>query len=255
MQVEILGAHMTEIADAKSTSLLIDDVLALDAGSLCSSLSLPAQQGLEAILLTHHHYDHIRDIPTLAMNLSQQGSIDIYSTAPTFEALSTHLLDGEIYPNFLKWPEHRPALRFVTLQPYQPENVAGYEVLALPVPHAVPSVGFQVTSPDGKKVFYTGDTGVGLSACWEYVFPHLLITELTMPQSMEALARKATHLTPQLLKAELLQLRRVRGYIPATILIHLDPSHESQIEEEVAEVARELEASITLGHEGMKVNL
>ena len=255
MRIEILGAHMTEIANIRPSALLIDDVLALDAGSLCSSLSLSAQQKLKAILLTHHHYDHVRDIPVLAMNLSPERSIEIYSTATAFEVLSTHLLDGAIYPNFLRWPDHNPAVRFTTITPYQPTDIAGYSVLAVPVPHTVPTIGFQITPHEGKKVFYTGDTGGGLSACWQHVSPDLLITELSMPQKREEWARTTAHLTPQLLKAELVQFHKLKGYFPPTILIHINPSWESEIEQEVAEVAQELGASITLGHEGMKINI
>ena len=40
---------------------------------------------------------------------------------------------------------------------------------------------------------------------------------------------------PQMLKAELLQFRKVKGYLPPTLLIHIDPSLESEIEKEVAE--------------------
>jgi ribonuclease BN (tRNA processing enzyme) len=255
MRIEILGAHMTEIATIKPSALLVDDVLALDAGSLCSSLSLSSQQKLKAILLTHHHYDHVKDIPLLAMNLSPERSIEIYAAATTLEVLSTHLLDGAIYPNFLRWPEHDPAVKFNTITPYEPTNIAGYSVLAVPVPHAVHAIGFQVASSEGKKAFYTGDTGVGLSACWQHISPDLLITELSMPQKREEWARTTGHLTPQLLKAELVQFRKLKGYLPPTVLIHINPSWESEIEREVAEVAQELGASITLGHEGMKIDL
>ena len=87
---------------------MIDDVLAIDAGGLTSSLSFSAQQKLKAILLTHQHYDHIRDIPALAMNLFlSDATINIYSTLPVHDALATHLLDGELYPNFLEQPLNR----------------------------------------------------------------------------------------------------------------------------------------------------
>jgi ribonuclease BN (tRNA processing enzyme) len=255
MEIEILGAHMTEITSAKPTALVIDGVLALDAGSLCSSLPLPAQQKLKALLITHQHYDHVRDIPALAMNLSYRGVLQVYSIPPVFEVLSTHLLDGQMYPNFLKWPENQPAVKFITIEPYQLTNISGYSVLAVPVPHGVPTVGFQVASPQGKKVFYTGDTTVGLSACWEHVSPDLLITEISLPQQMEEWAKKTGHLTPGLLKTELLQFRQIKGYIPHTILIHINPALESEIEGEVAQVAQELEADIALGREGMKIQL
>jgi ribonuclease BN (tRNA processing enzyme) len=255
MDIEIIGAHSVEIADAKLPALVIDEVLALDCGSLCSGLPLSAQQKLKAVLITHYHYDHIRDIPIIAMNLSYQAVLEVFSIPPVFEVLSTYLLDGKMYPNFLEWPEEQPAVRFTAIEPYELTDIAGYIVLAIPVPHSIPTVGYQVTSPEGKKLFYTGDTGAGLSSCWEHVSPDLLITELSLPNRMEEWARKVSHLTPQLLKAELLQFRKVKGYIPTTLLTHINPVLEGEIEKEVAQVAKELDANITLGQEGMKLNL
>ena len=72
---------------------------------------------------------------------------------------------------------------------------------------------------------------------------------------MEEWARKTTHLSPQLLRTELVEFRRLKGYIPRTVLIHLDPAHESEVAAEVAEIAQELAASITLGREGMTVSV
>jgi hypothetical protein len=44
------------------------------------------------------------------------------------------------------------------------------------------------------------------------------------------------------------------GFIIA-LVVHLNPSLESEIEAEVSEIVRELEVSITLGREGMKKRL
>lgn len=255
MKIRILGAHSIEANSARPAALLVDKILALDAGSLCSSLTLPEQQKVKSILLTHYHYDHVRDIPFIGMNRAHMGTVNIYSTSTVFDTLSSHLLDDIMYPDFRKWPEHQPALRFITIEPHRPFEVDGYSVLALPVPHSIPSVGFQVTSPEGKKLFYTSDTGPGLSDCWKHVSPDLLITELTLPQSMVEWAKKTGHLTPQLLKAELLDFRRAKGYLPSILLIHLSPLLENDIAAEVAGVARELGASISLGKEGAEVLL
>jgi ribonuclease BN (tRNA processing enzyme) len=255
MEIRILGAHVTEIASAKTTALVIDGTLALDAGSLCSGLTLEDQRKLKAILLTHYHYDHVKDLPVIGMNFAYHGCLDVYGTTAVFEALSTHLLDGKLYPNFLEWPDLQPALNFIRLEEYGRIAIDGYSVMALPVPHGVPSVGFQVTSPEGKSLFFTGDTAGGLSNCWEHASPDVLVTEMSWPQKMEAWARKTTHLSPQILKADLLEFRRLKGYLPRTVLIHLDPAHESEIAAEVAEIARELDASIALGREGMLVSI
>ncbi len=68
MNIGLLGAHNCESQNTKLLSLLIDDILVVDAGGLTSSLSFAGQQKLKAVLLTHQHYDHIRDVPPLAMN-------------------------------------------------------------------------------------------------------------------------------------------------------------------------------------------
>ena len=102
MNIKFLGVHNCESQDTKLTSLLIDDILVVDAGGLTSSLSFPAQQKLKAILLTHQHYDHIRDIPAIALYLYLSGAtINLYSILPVYEALTTHLLNGKLYPKLL----------------------------------------------------------------------------------------------------------------------------------------------------------
>ncbi len=255
MEVRILGAHQTEIGDARPTALVIDGLLAVDAGSLCSGLTLPDQRRLKALLITHQHYDHVKDLPMIGLNLAYHGCLEVYGTGALFEALSTHLLDGQLYPNFLDWPPGRPSLRFNRIEEYGRFDVEGYSVLALPVPHSVPSVGFQVTSPGGGSLFFTGDTGGGLSHCWQHIAPDLLVTELTFPGAMEDLARRKTHLSPPQLKAELLDFRRAKGYVPRVLLIHLDPAQEAAVASEVAGIARDLDASITLGREGMTVTV
>ena len=100
MNIKFLGAHNCESQNTKLLSLLVDDILTLDAGGLTSNLSFTAQQKLKAILLTHQHYDHIRVVPAIAMNFYLAGTtINIYSTLHVYETLTSHLLDGKLYPN------------------------------------------------------------------------------------------------------------------------------------------------------------
>ncbi len=256
MNIRVLGAHNCESQNSRLISLLIDDVLAIDAGGLTSSLSFSAQQKLKALLLTHHHYDHVRDVPTLAMNLFLLGkTINIYSTTSVYDAVLTHLLDGELYPNFLKQPQNNPTVKFTIIEPYKLEQIEGYSILAVPVNHPGPTVGYQVTSPDGKIVFYTADTGPGLADCWERVSPQLLIIEVTMPDKYKESAVQSGHLTPSLLKQELTNFQELKGYLPEVVLVHMNPNLEKEIEAEIAAVARALNNSIILAYEGMQLNL
>ena len=256
MEIRVLGAHNCESQTSRFVSLLIDDTLAIDAGGLTSSLSLEAQQNLKAILLTHQHYDHIRDIPALAMNLYLRGNtIDIYSTQSVCDTLSSHLLDGKLYPRFLEQPEPKPTVKFTILEPHRAERVAGYNILAIPVSHSVPAVGYQITSPDGKTIFYTGDTGPGLTDCWKQVSPHLLVIEVTAPNRYDDFARQSGHLTPSLLAKELASFRGLKGYSPQVILVHMNPDLEKEIAGEIEAIAQVLNCAITLACEGMRIHL
>ena len=132
MRVQILGAHNCTARDTGLAGLLVDDALAIDAGALTSSLSFPEQQKLKAILLTHQHYDHIRDIPALAMNaLLYETTINVYSIQAVYDALAAHLLNDDLYPEFLKKPEGQPTVNFALIHPNQKESINGYDIMAV----------------------------------------------------------------------------------------------------------------------------
>ena len=254
MNIQVLGAHNCESQNSKLISLLIDDFLAIDAGGLTSSLSFEAQQKIKAILLTHQHYDHIRDIPAIAMNcFLHETTIHIYSIQAVYDALTTHLLNDKLYPNFLEKPQGKPTIKFTVID--KTEQVEGYGILAVPVNHTVPAVGYQITSPDGKIIFYAGDTGPGLADCWQYVSPHLLIMDVTAPNRYEEFARDMLHLTPSLLKQELSYFQKLKGYLPQVVVVHMNPILEKEIEAEIAAIARSLNNRIMLASEGMLLHL
>lgn len=256
MRIKLLGAHNLEFKNTRLVSILIDDILAIDAGALASELSLTEQENLEAVMLSHYHYDHIRDIPTLSINFfGDRKTLNVYSTQAVHDALADHLLNDTIYPNFLERPPEKPTVKFNVIEPDKPESIAGYEVLPVTVTHAVPTVGFQITSADGKKIFYTSDTGPGLAECWRKVTPELLITEVTSTNKYDEFARQSGHLTSKLLQNELESFRELKGYLPRIVLVHMTPTQEKDIEAEIEVVARNLDTEILLGYEGMQLDL
>jgi ribonuclease BN (tRNA processing enzyme) len=258
VEIQILGAHQLELKGTRLTSLLIDGTLVVDAGGLTSALSLTEQKKIKAVLLTHHHFDHTRDLVTLAANAAYywQGQLKVYALSYTLDVVTNCLLDGKIYSNFLEYPsKEKPTLILEAIEPYNRKTIAGYGVLALPVKHSVPTIGYQITSSDGKSLFYTGDTTVGISDCWQHISPQLLIAEVIGSNKYGDWLKKAGHLSAELLKEELTQFRRIKGYLPRVIVIHIGNLLEQEIKEEVAQIAQELEADISLGYEDMKVTL
>ncbi|MFC1917529.1 MBL fold metallo-hydrolase [Chloroflexota bacterium] len=256
MQIDFLGAHNTESKETRQVTLLVDGVLALDAGALTSTLSPAEQRKLKAVMLTHHHYDHVRDIPALAMNAAlNQSKINLYATQTVYDNLTAYLLNGELYPTFFSKPEGNPAIHFSLIEPYATIHTDGYAVTAIPVKHSIAAVGYQITSPEGKTLFYTGDTGANLEECWRHVSPQLLVIEVTMPDRWEEHARGVNHLTPALLKKEMESFRKLQGYLPKMVTVHMIPEHEDEIAGELASVSRALGQQITPAHEGMRLYL
>jgi ribonuclease BN (tRNA processing enzyme) len=256
MEIRILGAHNIESSKTSFASFLIDDVLAVDASALTSNLSFAEQQKLKAVLLTHQHHDHVRDVPALGMNFYMHGNtITIYSTRFVYNALAAHLLNDIIYPNFMEKPPEKPALHFNIIEPGKNIMIDGYTVLPVAVNHAVPTIGYQITSSDGKKVFITSDTGPDLAECWRRVAPHVLLIELTLQNKDEEFALQAGHLTPALLLKEMASFRTLKGYLPQIVLTHLNPLDEKEIKAEINQVEKALNTKIRFGYEGMKINI
>jgi ribonuclease BN (tRNA processing enzyme) len=254
--IKFLGTHNAESRKTRLVSFVIDGILAVDAGSLASELSFREQKKTKAILLSHGHYDHIRAVPAFAFNNSDRTT-KVFGTAQTLQILSSHLIDGVVYPKFTSKASflQKATIKLVPLEPLKRQEIEGYKVMAVPVQHPLDGVGFEIASPDGKTLFYTGDTGPGLSSVWSKVSPQLLIIDLTWPDKLAESARDAGHLCPDMLKEELIEFRRVNGYLPKVIAIHMSPQHERKLTAEVKEAARSLDIEIHIAREGDRVIL
>jgi ribonuclease BN (tRNA processing enzyme) len=254
--IRFLGTHNAESRKTRLASFLIDEVLAVDAGSLVSELTFPEQAKIKAILLSHGHYDHIRAIPAFAFNNSDRTT-QVIATPQTLEILSSHLIDGVVYPQFTSESSflQKATIQLVPLEPFHRQNIEGYEVMAVPVRHPLNGVGFEITSGDRKTLFYTGDTGPGLSSMWVNISPQLIIADVTWPNSLANEAKDAGHLCPEMLEGELVEFRRIKGYLPKVTAIHMSPQHEPKIEQEIREVAQNLGASIKVVREGEELIL
>ena len=240
MEIRVLGAHNMETAQTKHTCFLVDDSLAIDAGSLMTALTSDEKKRLRAILLTHRHFDHVRDLPSLGLQTMDNGvTLDLYGLPDTLDAISTRLMDGLLYPNFTVRPTPEcPKYRLRPIAPGRAFKVCGLGVLPLSVPHGAPAVGFVVRRGSATAAF-TGDTGGGLLPFLAHTPPpQVLFVEVTFSNDGNARARASRHLTPSLLQDELESARRRDLSIPPIVAVHRDPRHEQAILQELAEVCQ-----------------
>jgi len=254
MLIRILGAHSCESRATRCVCILVDDRLAIDAGGLTSSLSILDQQKLKAILLTHQHYDHIRDVPMVALTLYRcRTNVEVYSTPDVLDTIETHLLNGIVYPRFQEIPKEKPTISLNAIVPYETRRINGYGVLPVPVNHDGITVGYQISDAKRKTIFYTADTGPGLTDCWKCLSPQLLIIDVTVPDSYQKFATETGHLTPSLLSEELMQFQEIKGYLPQIVLIHMDPILEKETTEDIKRISEAFNTPITIAYEGMKL--
>jgi len=258
VDIRILGAHSSELRGSRLASLLIDDTLLIDAGGVTSALSLPEQREISTVLLTHHHFDHTRDLITLAANAANywQGQLVVCGLPHTLDIVTRYLLDGVLYINFLEHPSKlRPTVILEPIDPTTTKCIRDLQILALAVKHSVPAVGYQVTSPGGVSMFYTGDSSGELSECWQHISPQLIITEISGPDDRADWLKSVGHLCPASLKEELQEFHRLKGYVPRVVVVHIGNSSEREIENEITRIADDLGADISLGCEDMRLTL
>ncbi|MBN1855649.1 MAG: hypothetical protein JW846_01690 [Dehalococcoidia bacterium] len=258
MRLRVLGAHNLSSSETKCVSLIIDDVLALDAGSLTEGLSFAEQSRLEAVFLSHRHYDHIRDIPALGLNLWRMAtSADVFCSEEVRHTLITCLLNGEVYPRLHMIPDEKSTLRFTLIEPNASVTAGSHTITPILVSHVNHTMGFQVKDNNGRVLFYTSDTGPLPDDFWKNISPSLLVVEVTAPNHQTKFVRAAGHMTPLLLEKELVNFRSFHGDLPKILTVHMDPllGSSSELEEELTGVAERQDASITMAREGMEVEV
>ncbi|HEX5417748.1 MAG TPA: MBL fold metallo-hydrolase [Chloroflexota bacterium] len=260
MQVTIIGAHQAETAQFRFPTILVDGGLAIDAGSLASGLSVDQQLNVTDVLITHQHWDHVKDLNGFGFNLYTKFSSGggptatvVFCTDEVKQSLEKTTLSPGVWMDFFNIPDAvHPTFIHRSVQPNGEYFVGQFTVRAIPVNHSVPTLGYQLTEGHDRRLFYTGDNGPGAAAYWVNADPTVLITECTFSNALAGVddGKMFGHLCPSQLQTELETFRARKGYLPRVYLIHVNPFYEAQIRQEVAEVAKHLGSPVEVASEG-----
>lgn len=238
MKLRILGCSGGIGGDLRTTSMLLDDDVLIDAGTGVGDLSMGELERIDHVFVTHSHLDHVASVPLLVdtVGWTRGKPITVHATEPTLEILRNHLFNWKLWPDFSRIPSaDSPFMRYSPIALGRTEQLAGRRITPLPANHVVPAVGFHLDSGRASLVF-TGDTTVN-DALWREVnrIENLkyLIIETAFCNRERELAVASKHLCPSLLADELKKLGR-----PAEIYItHLKPGEIGLTMQEIRECA------------------
>lgn len=217
--------------EQRLTCFLIDDCVAIDAGSLAIALSAEQRSKVRNIVITHPHMDHIASLPIFIDDLypTLKEPMRIHATQEVIDLLERDVFNWNVYPRFSDLTnDYGPVMEYVPIPPNGEFAVAHLKVVAVPVNHIVPTVGL-IVSDGQKSVAFSSDTAE-TDDFWRILnqTEHLdaLLIEASFPNEMAKLAEVSRHFTPASLNNELKKLNHNSMDILA---VHLKPTHREAI--------------------------
>jgi ribonuclease BN (tRNA processing enzyme) len=228
-------AHGVANLEQRLTCFLIDDCVAVDAGSIAIALTNEQRSKIKDIIVTHPHMDHVASLPIFIDDLypSLQQPMRVHATQEVIHLLERDIFNWNLYPRFSDLKnDYGPVMEYVPIPIGKAFNVAHLTVVAVPVNHIVPTVGLVIS--DGRKsVAFSSDTAE-TEQFWtilnEMKDLDALLIEASFPNRLAKLAEVSRHFTPASLGQELKKLTHNGMDIMA---VHLKATYRDEIIEQL----------------------
>jgi len=217
-------------------SIIVDDRVAIDAGSLAFACTDLQRRQVRDIVLTHTHLDHIAGLPLFIDDLfaTITEPITIHATREMIETLERDIFNWSIYPKFSELKNsHGVVVRYQEFDYGSRFDIRHLSIRSVSVNHSVPSSGYLVS--DGTVTFgVTGDTAetdAFWEACKATANLKALLVECAFPNELSELASASYHLTPQKLGSELAKLGE-RSY--PVFVINIKPMYRDKVIQQIS---------------------
>ncbi len=192
---------------------VIDDCLAIDAGSLAMATTAQQKANIRDVVLTHAHLDHIAGLPLFVDDLfaTLKEPIRVYGSKSVIDCLHEHIFNWEIYPRFSELSnENGAVLEYRKFKVGKSFDIKHLKLKAIKVNHKVPTVGF-IISDDNSSIAFTSDTSK-MEGFWQNINNEqkidAVLIECAFPNGFKKLAKISHHLTPNLLKKEIAKFEK-----------------------------------------------
>lgn len=235
MKVQLLPSTFDENGKASPrqhlSCLVVDDCVAIDAGSLAMAASRTQRKQIRDVILTHAHLDHIAGLPLFIDDLfaNLQQPVCVHCSPEVVETLERDIFNWEIYPRFTELENENGAV-----MRYQPFTVGSdfavkhLQIKSIAVNHKVASVGF-IVSDDKTALALTGDTAE-MEDFWRAVNAEenisVLLIECAFPDELAEIAESSHHLTPRALERELMKFDRKNCPV---YVVNIKPMYRDEI--------------------------
>lgn len=221
--------------EQRLTCFLIDDCVAVDAGSIAIALTNEQRTKVRDIIVTHPHMDHIASLPIFIDDLypTLKEPVRVHATPEVIELLERDVFNWNVYPRFSDLTnDYGPVMKYVPIPAGGAFAVAHLSVIAVAVNHIVPTVGLIISDAE-TSVAFSSDTAE-TEEFWKVLnaTPHLdaLLIEASFPNGMAKLAELSRHFTPASLNQELKKLNHNGMDI---MTVHLKPTYREEIIEQL----------------------
>lgn len=217
-------------------SYIVNDTIAMDAGSLGLWRTPTDQKRIRHVLISHTHMDHVASLPLFLENTFEKGPDcpAVYGSRITLAGLQEDIFNQRLWPDFVALGrKESPFLRLIEVEEHRPVVLDGVKITPVPMDHAVPTLGYIFEDQTGV-VAIASDTAP-TEAIWNAIRDlanlKAVILEASFPNEMHELAHIARHLTPKLFAAELRKLNRPD--VPV-LVVHLKPKFYDVVAEQLA---------------------
>jgi len=234
MKLRILGCSGGIGAGLRTTSMLLDHDILIDAGTGVGDLTLEEMARIDHVFLTHSHLDHVASLPFLLDTVGnmRRQAVTVYALQETIEILREHLFNWKLWPDFTQIPHtETPWLRFQPVAMGETVVLNGRKITPLPARHTVPAAGYLLDSGKASLAF-SGDTN-DCPEFWDTLNQvknlRYLIIETSFADEDNGIAHASRHYYPALLAEQLPSLlKQAEIYIT-----HLGPGDQPRIMSEI----------------------